>query len=118
MTVPKPLPLRRDLTIYAGQTKELLSEVFSSWTVTAVEMMIRPTLDADPIHTFTSNAGGGFTISSKAGYAGSWIVLDIDNSISSTLEPGDYLYDIFITVTGEPEPWFEGVFTVIKPVTR
>jgi len=56
--------------------------------------------------------GSGLTISSNLL---SW---SISSSVTSGYEPGSYLFDLEITVSGEKRTYVSGAFKVVKDITR
>lgn len=112
------LPLARNLHIVRGESKKILAFGLSSWIVTAATFEAkRIATDEDSILHLTQTVidGSGFTITDQD-EAGSLVELRIDNTASSELAPGAYVYEVRITVAGEPVTTHLGSFTVLEGV--
>lgn len=79
-----------------------------------VRMQVRPTADSDEVLLEVSTSSFGVVVD-NAGR----IALDVSSLLTAAMEPGDYVYDLFVTIGGGiTRCLVSGSFSVEPRVTR
>ena len=107
------LPRQLDLSVVQGETKEVLAFVTSSWQITAADLHVRQKAgDTDTL--LELDESDGITLSpSGDGVAVAVVVVD---SVSTGLAGGGFVYELKVTIGGEPTSMYSGTFRVDKAV--